>query len=243
MALIFKRSQIETDFSKLHKLFYGLPKSGKTTLASAIRCGKKEPLFILTEKGTSALSVFSQQVSNWEGFIKLINYIETNKKEVTENYSTIVLDLVSELDEFSTTYICEQNKVLALADLPFGKGWALQKAEFAKAITRLLNIMPITFISHSAEKEIGVGEARVQMQCPAMSKGALKFINGKVDIIGWIKPADLEGGKSILTFKPSKTAIAGSRFDSLIKKEFELNHLNISSSYKELAEAFKGGKK
>lgn len=237
MTDLFKRSVPKSDFAELHKLIHGFQKTGKSTLAAEMRVGDKEPLFIATEDGHHTLNVLVESVANWMQFKLAVQKLEKNKDAVKKQCSSIVIDLVSDLDQWCAEYVCQQLHIKDLADLEWGKGFNAHKKEFRGEIAKLFTILPVTFISHSKEKEITFEGEKIKTQAPNLSSGCLEFINGKVDLIGFIVPSAKTKANPVITFRPTKLAIAGSRFPHLAK-EFELNPLNMNESYKAINQAF-----
>lgn len=239
---IFKKSQIITNFSKLNKIIYGWPKSGKTTFAAQqVDDDGRQPLFIATEDGHHAIDVYVQRITGWEGFLKLIEIIKKNQKNVQENHSCFVLDLVTDLDIMCQEYVAEKMKVSHLADLEFGKGFARHGQEFSKALRELMNVLPCTFIAHSQEKELKWNNEKVRVQAPSMSKRALEYVNGKVDLIAWINPANSKRAKPELCMRNSLTSIAGSRYPQLVGS-WTLDTSDMSRTYHDIQEVFAGRK-
>jgi hypothetical protein len=236
--LVFQKTELKKDFNQLSKLIFGLPKSGKSTIASKMIIGERMPLFISTEDGLGALEVYAQRVDCWSKFLKVKDYIIENKDAVREKFSTLVVDLVSDLDEMCTAYICEKNKVKSLADLPFGSGWYKQSTEFQFAISQLFNVLPVTFICHCKEKEFNYNGASTKIQAPSLQQRCFDFVNGKVDCIGFIIPANDKKDKPALTFRPSMMAVAGSRFDFMTTVDFILDYKDMQGSYNNINQFF-----
>lgn len=235
---LFPKTQKENEFSKLNKMLYGFPKTGKTTWASHIIDKEgRPPLFVATEDGHKALDVHSVRITKWEGFIKLVAYLKQNAAQIQKEHSCIVIDIVSDLDDMCTNYICETTAVRALADLDYGKGFALQKSEFKKYVSQLFNLMPLVFLAHSAEKEIMWNNEKIKVQCPQLSKACLEFINGKVDLIMWIAPANSTQTFPEIIMENSSTCIAGSRFPQLVGK-YPFDPANIESCYDHMCNTF-----
>jgi hypothetical protein len=237
MSDLFKRSVPKADFAELSKLIHGFIKTGKTTLASQMRVGYKEPLFITTEDGHHALNVLFERVTNWDEFKLVMVKLEKNKDAVKKQISCVVLDLVSDLDQWCADYVCKQLHVKNLADLEWGKGFTAHKKEFQSEIAKLFALIPVTFIAHSKEKEITFEGEKLKTQAPNLSNGCLEYINGKVDLVGFIVPSAKTKSNPLITFRPTKLAIAGSRIPHMAK-DFELNPLNMSDSYKAINQAF-----
>jgi hypothetical protein len=229
------------DFSKLSKLIYSFPKTGKSTLASFMfdKDGRP-PLFLASEDGHKALKVHAVKTTSWEGFLRLVHMLEEKAAQLKQEHSCFIIDLISDIDDMCTQYICRQNHVKTLADMDHGKGWALHKQEFRTAITRLFALLPITFICHGSEKEIVWNNDKIKVQCPSLTKGCLEFVNGKVDLIMWISPANSKKELPEIVMKNSTTCIAGSRFPQLVRN-FTYYPDKPLSTYKEIERVYAEG--
>lgn len=237
---LFQKTSVQKDFSKLNKLVYGFPKTGKTTFASEqVDRDKKEPLFIATEDGHHALEVYAVKVTSWPGFLKLMELLEKNQETIRGNHSCFVVDLVSDLDTMCSEFVAEKNNVRHLADMEFGKGFALQKQEFQAAVRRLLDILPTTFIAHSQEKDLMWNGEKIKVQAPSMSKGCLEFVNGKVDVIMWLVPSSTKKLEPEITMKNTTTSIAGTRYKQLART-FRFNPNDPGETYREIQKVFAG---
>lgn len=238
--MIFKKTKLLRDFSQTNKLIHGWPKTGKTTFAAQQKTlDGREPLFIATEDGHHALEVYSQRVTSWDGFKKLVEIIVKNQEILRKQHSCLVIDLISDLDQWCQEYVAKKKGVEHLADLDFGKGFSLAKQEFQSAIHQLLSVLPVTFICHSAEKELQWNNEKVKVQAPALSKSALEFVNGKVDIIMWVIPANNKKLTPELTMRNTTTAIAGSRYKQLVKN-FPFYPDDPARTYADVQKAFAG---
>lgn len=207
----------ETEFSALNKLIYGLPKTGKTTLASLFIDSKgRKPAFIATEKGHGALTVSVIRVTSWLGFTKLVLDLKQNAKQLQDEHSCFVIDLISDLDELCAQYICEKNHVASLGDLDHGKGWFMHKQSFRSQVNALLGILPCVFICHTESREDP--KSKAIRQEPAMGKQCAAFINGKVDIIMWIQPSPDPKSLPNVIIRPTLSLNAGSRYPHLIRE-------------------------
>lgn len=235
---LFKRTTPKRDFAKLSKLIYGWPKSGKSTFAAQqIDADGREPLFITSEDGHDALGVFAQRVTSWNGLSKLSEDILKNAEVIKQQHSCFVLDLISDFDIMCAETTAKKNNVVHLADLDFGKGWALQKQEFQRVIKELMLVLPCTFIAHSADKELMWNNEKIKVQAPSLSKGALEFINGKVDVIAWMTPSNNKKEYPEVVMKNTLTSIAGSRHRQLCRS-FTFYPENPARTYGEIQKAF-----
>jgi hypothetical protein len=237
MTLAFKKTQKKTNFADLSKMIHGFVKTGKTTLAAQMTIGKREPLFLATEDGHHNLDVYAHTIDSWLTFKKVVGYIEQNAAEVKAQHSCFVIDLVSDLAEMCEAYVTKKLNIADLSDAEWGKGHRTLKLEFKTEVMKLWNVLPITFIAHSKEKEVTMDGDKVKMQAPSMSNAILEFINGKVDLVGFIIPAGKKNKNPMITFQPSRMAIAGSRYKH-IATTFELSIDEMKSSYDGIQKAF-----
>lgn len=240
VAMLFAKTTRKTEIASASKLIYGFPKTGKTTLASVQRTSDgREPLFIATEDGHSALEIYCQRVTTWDGFARLCDHIVKNAETIKAQHSCIVLDLVTDLDQWCGQWIAKKFNVTHISDMDFGKGFSLTKEEFQVQLNKLMGVLPLTYIAHASEKEVNWNGEKIKVQAPSLSKGALDFVNGKVDMIGYISPASSKKEKAELLFKPEKGTIAGSRFPQLART-FEINYADASSTMAAIQAAFTG---
>lgn len=242
MALAFKRTEPKTNFAELSKMIHGFVKTGKTTLASKMIVDGKEPLFVATEDGHHNLAVYAHRIQTWEAFKNFTAYCEKNADEIKAKFSCFVIDLVSDLAEMCEQYVKKSMNIKDLSDAEWGKGHKAFRLEFKGEVQKIWAILPINFIAHSKEKELEIEGVKIKQQAPSMSASVLEFVNGKVDMVGFIVPATKTKGENpLITFRPSKMAMAGSRIKH-IAREFELNINDMQSSYDAIQAAFaKGG--
>ena len=236
--MLFERTKVQKDFSKLSKLFYGSAKAGKTSMAACQKDKEgREPLFISTEDGLSALEVYSVRVTTWEGVKKLVGVLKENVEQIRKDHSCIVVDLVSDLDVWCQEYIAKKNNVQHLADLQYGKGFSLSKSEMQGVFRDLFDILPVTFICHSTEKDMHWNGETLKLQAPSLSKACLEYINGKVSLIAWFVPASSKKAMPSLTMKNTLTSIAGSRHRQ-IAREFQIDPNNPGATMAEIQKIF-----
>lgn len=238
---LFNKTQINRDFSQVSRMIYGFPKTGKTTFCSHfISKDGRQPLFIATEDGHSAMEVFAKRIYNWNDFDKLLETIYYNQETIKEEHSCFVIDILSDLDLWLTRHICKENKVDFLHDknkLGYGKGSAIHKTRFQTAMQVLFKTLPVNFICHSKEREINWQGEKINVQSPSISTATLEFVNGKVDMIGWLSPARIGKQKPKLIFKGSDTCLAGSRFPDLTR-EFDFDPADPGKAYLEMLDIF-----
>jgi hypothetical protein len=241
--MLFPVSKINTDFTATHKLLYGPPKCGKSTFASMMKDEHgRIPLFVATEEGHSSLQVSRVRITTgWEGFIKSIGFLEANKERLVNEHSCIVLDLASDLDAWASSHIANLKKVEYVGDLEMGKGWKILGDHIRDAFSRIMALSPTVLITHMGEKEIkdSTGD-KYKQQVPDLSKGANKFLNGKVDTIMYFIPASAKKEFPEITMLPAAGHVAGSRQRDLCRS-FKLDPTNTLATYQEMCAIYKAG--
>jgi hypothetical protein len=216
--MLFPQAEAHTDFTKTPKLVYGLPKVGKSTLASLMVDKEgRVPLFLATEEGHGSLLVSRAKVNSWEGFVKCVAFLEAEKARILAEHSCIVLDVVSDLDAWCSTSVAAKKNVEYVGDMDQGKGWKLLKDAFQQAMTKLMMIAPVCFIAHSQDKRLTWNGEQIVTQAPSLSKGALDWVNGKVEHIMYIAPANSKKEFPEITMQASSSHIAGSRQRAICK--------------------------
>lgn len=90
---------------------------GKTSLAA-----KFENVLIASfEMGSNALNnVYVQPVKTWSDWRSMVSQL-TKKKELKEKFHSIAIDTADEAWNLCVKYICSQNNVENLGDIPWGQ--------------------------------------------------------------------------------------------------------------------------
>lgn len=213
--MLFPKTSTSKTWAQTHKIIYGHAKTGKTTLSAQQTDGEKEPLFIATEDGEGELKISKARIRDWQGFRKLLDLLESKSEQIKTEHSCLVVDLVSDLDSWCANYTAKQNGVSDISDMDFGKGFKLNHNEFTTQMSRLLAIMPVTFISHTAEKKVTYQGKTIEVQTPMLSTKNSEWLLGKVDTVIFIRPQHGELAAA-LVIKPSTLALTGSRYPQLI---------------------------
>lgn len=226
--LSIKPSVISRDLRGKYVLLYGKPKSGKTTAA----CAFPKSLLIAFEKGYNAIGgVRPQDITKWSDFKMVLRQLE--KPEAQEMYETIIIDTISIAWDYCEQYVCSQNGVQKIADIPWGGGYTAAKKEFESALRKITMLgYGIVLIAHSATRIEKTAEgSEIEIIFPELPKRAAEICNGLVDIIGYIG-GEYDENKVLnqyLYTRETPTLFAGSRFKYLAPK--------IKFGYKELVDA------
>lgn len=170
-------------------LIYGDAGCGKTTLASKF----KDVLIAGFECGTNALNnVYVQPVKTWNDWKSMVSQL-CRKDELKAKFSAIAADTCDEAWLLCTKYICSQNGVERLGELPYGQGYDLAKKEFAQTFRDLVfNGYGVIFISHSTEKTYKNDKGQeFNKIVPALPTRPFDTINKMVDLIAYIREIDI----------------------------------------------------
>ena len=218
MILPTKKTPPKQKHTEQSILVYGLPKIGKSTLASQF----PNTIFLATVPGLNNLEVFQVQIKTWIDLQDAIKELHKGK----HNFKTIVIDTIDNAYKLCSEYICKQNDIKHESELGYGKGYALIKQEFEKVITLTAN-MPYGFllISHSNTKEIETRTGKKTVIVPTLHYKVLDGVLALMDIILYCDiDYDKEGKPTrIMHTKPSDKFTAGDRTGKLPAK-IKLNY-------------------
>lgn len=203
--------KVSRDLRGYSVFFYGEPKSGKTTIASKF----PNALLLAFEKGYNALAgVMAQPINSWAEFIKVQRQLKDDK--VKEKFSTIIIDTADIAYSYCEKYICANNGVDTIADIGYGKGYALVGNEFDEKLRSIVQMgYGIVLISHATDKvfkdESGQEYNKI---VPTLDKRSNNIVARMADIIGYSRSVtDSEGNdKTLLFIRGTQRFEAGSRF-------------------------------
>lgn len=221
-------SVISRDLRGKYVLLYGKPKSGKTTAA----CAFPNSLLVAFERGYNAIGgVRAVDITKWADWKMVLRQLE--KPEAQKMYETIIIDTISIAWDYCEQYICAQNGVQKINEIPWGGGYSACKKEFEGALRKITMLgYGIVLIAHSAARvEKTADGSEVEIISPEMPKRAAEICNGLVDIIGYIG-GEYDADKNFTRYlytRETPTLFAGSRFKYLAPK--------IKFGYQELVDA------
>lgn len=206
-------SVISRDLKGKYIAIYGREKVGKSTFGARL----PRALFCNFEVGTNFLSVKKQNIDKWSTFKLVLRQLEMPKAH--DYYDTVVIDTVGQAYTLCEEYICAQNGVQKLGDIPYGRGYADCKKEFESALRKITMLgFGICCICHSEiKKESGPNDTVIETVAPAMPSRAADVVNRLVDIIAYIDVTYDEDGQGIRRFitRRTPTIMAGSRLPYL----------------------------
>lgn len=208
---------ISRDLKGKYLLLYGKPKTGKTTMASRF----PKNLLIAFEKGYNAIDgIKAVDINKWSEFRQVLRQLE--KPEAQAMYDTITIDTTTIAYEMCEQFVCSQNGVQSIRDIPWGQGWTLAKKEFETCLRKITMLgYGLVLISHiETRKEKTADDSEIEILAPSMPKRCYEVVNQIVDIIGYIATEWDEDGNSHrwLYTRQTPTVMAGSRFPYLAPK-------------------------
>lgn len=213
--LNIKPHEVSKNLRGYSVLFYGEPKSGKTTTASKF----PGALLLAFEKGYLAIpGIMALDINSWGDFKKAL--VELNDPAVKEKFQTVVIDTADIAYGYCEKYVCNQacdskNTYDTIADIPFGKGYKMAQTEFDTCIRKILQMnYGLVLISHSQDKTFKDAQGQEFNQIvPTLDNRARLVCERTCDIIGYSRAVDTpEGTKTKLFLRETPRFIAGSRF-------------------------------
>ena len=221
-------SVISKDLRGKFLCIYSLPKVGKTSLA----CQFPKNLLLGFEHGWNAISgAMAVDIKKWTDLKLVLRQLE--KPEAQEKYNTITIDTVGIAWDLCEQYICAQNGVQSISEIPWGGGYSAAQKEFESCLRKITQLgYGLVIIAHVDKRvEKRADDSEVEILGPAIPKRAYDVVNQLVDIIGYIDITWNEDGTSErwLYTRKTPTVMAGSRFKYLAPK--------IKFGYQELVDA------
>lgn len=216
---------ISRDLKGKFVCIYSLPKVGKTSLA----CQFPKNLLLAFEKGYNAIGGAKPvDIMKWSDLKLVLRQLE--KPEAKEMYDTVTIDTVGIAWDMCEQFVCAQNGVQKIADIPWGGGYSACKREFEACLRKITQLgFGLVVIAHVDKRtEKRADDSEVEILGPAIPKRAYEIVNQLVDIIGYIDVTWDEEGNSErwLYTRKTPTVMAGSRFKYLAPKiKFGYNEL------------------
>jgi hypothetical protein len=213
-------------------LIYGAAKVGKSTFAS--QAGKV--LFMATEPGLNALSVYKVDITKWEDILETFAELAATKHEFT----TVVIDTVDNAYLLCADWVCRKNNVKHESEMEYGKGFGFVQREFMRVITRAAQFnFGLILVSHAREKEVVVKSIKTIKTTTTLPDKVNEKLMGFVDMILYCDidaALDKSGAvteRRVIRTKPSKNYDAGDRTNRLTEV--------VDLNYSEFKKVFEAG--
>ena len=219
-----EKNAISRDLKGKYVMLYGKPKSGKTTAA----CSFPDAILFAFEKGYNAIgNAYPYDITKWSDYKLALRDLEDNRTK--EKFKTVIIDTISIAWDLCEQFICQQNGVQKISEIPWGGGYSACKKEFETSLRKIAQLgYGIVLIAHSSsriEKDVDGNEREIVF--PDIPKRASEICNGLVDIIGYIGNEYVNGEvERWLYTRETPYLFAGSRFKYLPGKiKFGYNEL------------------
>ncbi len=202
--------QVSRDLRGYSVLFYGEPKSGKTTIATKF----PNHLILGFEKGWSAIpGAMAMPINNWSDFKKVLRQLK--QEEVKQKFETIIIDTADIAYDYCEKHICNINGVETIGKIPFGQGYTMVGKEFDECMRLIVQLnYGLVIISHSQDKTF-TNESGVEYNqiVPTLGNKARMICQRLCDIIGYSRTIETkDGNETRLFMRGTPRFIAGSRF-------------------------------
>lgn len=203
--------QVSRDMRGYSVFLYGGWKTGKTT--TAVKFPKH---FLLAfEKGYSAIpGAMAQPINSWSEFRQVLRQLKDDKAK--EMFETIILDTADIAYDYCVKYICANNNVDAVGDIPYGKGYGLVEKEFDECLRQIVQMgYGLVVISHETDKTFkNENGTEFNKIVPTLDKRANNVLARMCDIIGYTRSVpDSSGNEKVVMFMRGTSRYeAGSRF-------------------------------
>lgn len=178
-----KKHSISSNLQGKSVLIAGVPKIGKSTFASKI----DNVLFFNFENGTEflPLDVEPVPIQKWSEFRSYLKQLRD--PEIKEMYHCIVIDTVTICAQLVEKYVCMQNGVENIKDIPYGQGYAMPANEFFTVFHEISMLgYAIVFLAHTKTQPSNYvdehGEV-IQQTVADVDKRIFAVLNGMCDLI------------------------------------------------------------
>ena len=180
-----KKHTISKNLRSKSVLIYGSPKVGKSTFASKA----DNVLFFNFENGTEFLPMENDPIpiQKWADFKAYLKQLRD--PEIQAMFPVIVIDTVTIAALLCEKYICTQQNVENIKDIPYGAGYGMPSQEFFNVFHEVSMLgYGIIFLAHTktqySEYVDEKGE-KIQQVTADVDKRIFSVLNEMCDIIGY----------------------------------------------------------
>ena len=209
-------------------LIYGSPKIGKSTFAA----GAEKVLFFNFENGTEFLPLEHDPVpiQKWTDFKAYLKQLRD--PEIQNMFHTLVIDTVTIAAQLVEKYVCMQNNVENIKDIPYGAGYGMPATEFFNVFHEISMMgYGIIFLAHTktqySEYTDEKGE-KIQQVTADVDKRIFSVLNGMCDIIAYAEkqydPINKTMARVLYTDADAPDKVTGGRCCQYFPKVIPLNY-------------------
>lgn len=186
-------------------------KTGKTTIASKF----PKALLLAFETGYLAIpGIMAQPINKWSEFKQVLKQLKDDKAH--EQFDNIIVDTTDICYDLCEKYICNQEGVDTINQIPYGGGYAKAGKEFDEALRSIPQMgYGLVMISHSQDKTFKDENGEEYNQIvPTLANRPRLIVDRMSDLIGYAHPVQEEDGSThtVLYMRGTPRFIAGSRF-------------------------------
>lgn len=178
-----KKHTISSNLRGKSILIAGVPKVGKSTFGSKV----DHALFFNFENGTNFLPLDIEPVpiQKWSEFKAYLKQLRD--PEIQELYHCIIIDTVTICAQLVEKYVCLQNGVENIKDIPYGAGYSMPATEFFNVFHEISMMgYAIIFLAHTKTQPSNYvdehGEV-IQQTVADVDKRIFAVLNGMCDLI------------------------------------------------------------
>lgn len=167
-------------------------------------------------------------VTRWSEFKNILKQLKSD--EAHQMYENVIVDTIDLAHDLCEKYICQQNDVDKIGDVPYGGGYAQARREFDEALRSIPQMgYGLIMISHAQDKTFKDENGNEYNQIvPTLTNSPRLVVDRMADIIGYAHPIQNEDGevKTMLFMRGTPRFVAGSRF-RFTPDVIEFNYQNL----------------
>ena len=177
-------------------------------------------------------------VTRWSEFKSILKQLKSDEAHAI--YENIVVDTADICYDLCEKYVCQQNNVDKIGDIPYGGGYAQARREFDEALRSIPQMgYGLILISHAQDKTFKDENGQEYNQIvPTLGNSPRLVVDRMADIIGYAHPIQNEDGevKTMLFMRGTPRFVAGSRF-RFTPNVIEFNYQNLVNAIGEAIDA------
>ena len=229
-------NKVSKDLSSYTTLLFGQPKIGKSRLAADF----PNPLFIATEPTQTTIpGAYIQPVTTWSEMRQVVRQLKD--PALKAKFKTVIIDVIDLAATYCEKYICNQNGVEKISDIPWGAGYKLSETEFRDTLYAIRNegygLVMVSHVSNGTFKREDGSEFNERV--PSIPGSKLKAVaENLADIYAFAHMVSDENGgyKRVLSLRAvDPSTPIGSHFPYL-PDEVPLNYSALNAALKKAIE-------